>query len=397
MEEILTKLNKDEDNVKLLTKSLNSNNYSDFIIETILSSKSKKEEYKNKEKEEKFNILKEKNMENKKRRERIINEERYKNYLKELYKKNEKDDINRIIKLNSQKPNANNSEKKDKKRNFLNSENNNKEKMEDLNINNKDIVYKVIITVYNDEKMKVLKKDINISKIQHYNLDLDKVYNDIKSNLKILKINCKYGFEYRINNFEIKKNIGKINLLEYEILGYIQPKNDYYKEINLDINIISEKNISEKEALLNPQLYVKNDKKYKLDPSLEIINNSNLFKYNKGLEILLGNMSILFTNKNIYDLTNINLGELSYDGDTEIFFDETNFKKEESSFKELWDKNVCLIYNNTLGNKDDDNVVKYLNKRYSAELYDIKDGMITLITKIRNLLLTQKEIKNLSL
>ena len=104
LEEVLTKLNEDKDNIKLLTKSLNLNNYNDLIIETLLTSKSKKEEISiNMEQEEKFNILKQKKMEMKKRREKIINEERYQKYLKDIYKKNEKNELNRILKINKNK------------------------------------------------------------------------------------------------------------------------------------------------------------------------------------------------------------------------------------------------------------------------------------------------------
>ena len=160
----------------------------------------------------------------------------------------------------------------------------------------------------------------------------------------------------------------------------------------MEINIINE-NISEEEALLNPQLHCKNDKNYILNPSLEIINNTNLFKYNKGLEIILGNISIIFTNKKEYDLTNINFGELCYDGGIEIYFDEINFKKEKSSFRKLWDKQVCLIYN-IIEEKNSNIILNYLNKRYSAEFIDIKDNKITLITKLKYLFLREKGNKN---
>ena len=349
LEEFLTKLNENEENVKLLTKSLNLNNYNDFIIESILSSKSKKEE--KREKEEKFNILKEKNMEMKKKRESIINEKRYQKYLKDLYKKNEKEDINRIIQMNSQKIIINNSEKKNNKRNSLTSntskniENKKEEEMNNnMNNNNKNIIYKIFIIVYDDTKKKVFEKNIIIDKNFNYILDLDKLYNDITSTLKILKVNCRYGLDFKLNNFEIQKNIKRINLLEYEVQGLIKTENNYYKELILEINIISEKNISEKEASLNPQLHCKNDKNYILIPCLDIINKTNLFKYNKGLEVIFGNISIIFIDKNEYDLTNINFGELSYDGDYEIYFDDSHFKKDNSSFKKLWEENISLVY-----------------------------------------------------
>ena len=405
LEEFLTKLNENEENAKLLTKSLNLNNYNDFIIESILSSKSKREE--KREKEEKFNILKEKNMEMKKKRESIINEIRYQKYLKDLYKKNEKEDINRIIQMNSQKIIINNSEKKNHKRYSLtssSSKNIEDEKEEDINNNmnnnNKIIIYKIFIIVYDDTKKKVFEKNIIIDKNCHYILDLDKLYNDITSTLKILKVNCRYGLDYKLNNFEIQKKIKRINLLEYEVQGLIKTENNYYKEPTLEINIISEKNISEIEASLNPQLHCKNDKNYILIPCLDIINKTNLFKYNKGLEVIFGNISIIFSDKNEYDFTNINFGELSYDGDYEIYFDESHFKKDNSSFKKLWEENISLVYHgletfidNNL--KEREIVMNYLSKRYSSEINYFKDGKIILITKLRNLFLTEKERKNL--
>ena len=161
----------------------------------------------------------------------------------------------------------------------------------------------------------------------------------------------------------------------------------------MEINIINGQNISDEEKLLNPQLYCKNDKNYKLNPSLDIINNSNLFKYDKGLEIIFDKISIVFSNKEVYDLTNINFDELSYDGNYDIFFDETNYKKEKSTFKKLWERNIYLIYklpelNNT------ETLNEFLYKRYSAEFCEVDEGKITLVTKLKNLFLTDKERKN---
>ena len=87
VELLVKKLIKEKDDIKLLTKSLSLNNYNDFIIETILSSKSKKEEMD--KRKENFDILKERDNEIRKKRERLLNEEKYKKYLKDLYKKNE--------------------------------------------------------------------------------------------------------------------------------------------------------------------------------------------------------------------------------------------------------------------------------------------------------------------
>ena len=402
LEELLTKINEDKENAKIFSKSLNLNNYNDFIIETILSSKSKKDEYKKKKEDDTHIILKERNMEIKRRREKILNEERYQKYLKNLYKKNEKDNIKRIIKLNSFKQNANNnnnllynSEHKKKKiiLEDINDTNiNKKENENDIKKNNKmKIVYKIFIKVMNDKKGNIFDKNIVVDKKQHYILDLDKLYIDITSTLNILNNNCKYGLNYKINEFEIEKNIRKLNLLEYDAQGLIKTENNYYKELNMEISIINTENISEKEALLNPQLHCKNDKNYKLNPTLDIINNSNLFKYNKGLEIIFENISIIFTNKELYDFTSINFDELCYDGNYDIFFDESKYKKEKSTFKKLWDKNICLIYEPL---KEENKIsIEFLIERYSAEFFEEKEGKIFLVTKLKNLFLTDKERK----
>ena len=396
LEEFLTKINDDKDNAKLLSKSLNLNNYNDFIIESILSSKSKKDDYIKNEEDDSHYILKQRNMEIKRRREKIINEERYQNYLKNLYKKNEKDEIERLIKLNSQKPNIIINSDKKKKINFNEIKGGDieiKENQSAKNISKNNIVYKILIKVFNDKKENVLEKNIIVDKNKNYILDLDKLYIDITSTLKILNVNCKYGLNYKINDFEIEKKIRKINLLEYDAENYIKTENNYYKELKMEINIINEENISDEEKLLNPQMHCKNDKNYKLNPSLDIINNSNLFKYDKGLEIIFDKISIVFSNKEVYDLTNINFDELSYDGNYDIFFDETNYKKEKSTFKKLWERNIYLIYklpelNNT------DTLNEFLYKRYSAEFCEVDEGKITLVTKLKNLFLTDKERKN---
>ena len=401
LEEFLTTLNEDTENAKILSKSLNLNNYNDFIIETILSNKSKKDEYINKVEDSTHNILKERNMEIKRRRERILNEERYQRYLKNLYRKSEKDDLKRLIQLNSQKQSINNfvynSEQKRKKINLDEIKNNDSDKNKNerefrkINNNNKSIVYKIFIKVINDKKENILEKNIVVDKKQNYILDLDKLYIDITSSLKILNVNCRYGLNYKINDFMIEKNIRKINLLEYDAQGSIKTENDYYKELRMEIRIVNEDNISEEEALLNPQLHCKNDKNYKLNPSLDIINNSNLFQYNKGLEIIFENISIIFSNKELYDFTSINFDELCYDGNYDIFFDESKYKKEKSTFKKLWDRNICLIFKQL----DSKNKIftEFLEKRYAAEFFEEKEGKIVIITKLKNLFLMDKERK----
>ena len=395
LEEFLTKLNEDKENAKILSKSLNLNNYNDFIIETILSSKSKKDEYIKKEEYDTHIILKERNMEIKRRRENKLNEERYQNYLKNLYKKNEKDDIKRIIQLNSFKQNINNSllynSEQKKKKIILDDINDNENKNKTEN-NNVDIVYKIFIKVINVKKETIFDKNIVIDKSRNYILDLDKLYINITSTLNILNVNCKYGLNYKLNDFEIDKSIRKLNLLEYDAQGFIKTENNYYKELRMEISIINTENISKEEALLNPQLHCRNDKNYKLNPTLDIINNSNLFEYNKGLEIIFENISIIFSNKELYDFTSINFDELCYDGNYDIFFDESKYKKEKSTFKKLWDKNICLIYKPL--NSENKIFIEFLVKRYSAEFFEETEGKIFLVTKLKNLFLTDKERKS---
>ena len=281
----------------------------------------------------------------------------------------------------------------------------NEEESDEINSNENNeisILYNINIIVYNKKNQKIFNKNLKFDKKTHYFLDLDKLYCEITSTLKTLNIDCKYGLKYIINNYELKENIGKINLLEYEVLGYINTEEDYNKNINMEIKIINEKNITEKEALSNPQLHLKNPKHYYLIPNPNIIINSNLFKYDKGLEIMFKYISIIFNDKETYDITGINLGELCYDGDTEIYFDDNNYIREYSSMKKLWDVRVCLIYKG-IGFLYENNpnintlLFNYLNKRYMAEMIDINnnDKIIFILTKLENLFFTLKESENL--
>ena len=111
-------------------------------------------------------------------------------------------------------------------------------------------------------------------------------------------------------------------------------------------------------------------------------------------------MSVIFTSNKTYDFTGINFDELCYDGDTEIYFDDINFDKKNSSMKKLWDESVYLVYKG-IGSLYKDRpiinniLVNYLNKRYFAQFYEVDNGTITLITKFENLFLTEKESKML--
>ena len=499
LEEVLIKLNEDKDDINLLKNAVGKDNCTEFIIDSILSSKTKKERKKKYEKENELNKkLKKKKLEEKIRMERIKEEEKYKKFLKEFYKKHEMEELKKSIKSTSQKTRSennlnkirnsynssqfknhsvseinnmyesvnnnsyNNKEKdilhnnifnennnlivnninikninyktqfiKEKNRyditrkrnsqtvrnsvNSLNSintissidiiEETNEEESDDINIKEtkyNEIVYNIDIKVYDQENKKIFNKNLILNKKTHYFLNLDKLYYEIIETLRILNIECKYGLKYFMNNYELKENVGKINLLEYEVLGYINTEKDYYKNIDMGIEIIDEKDITEKEALLNPQLHFKNPKHYFLVPNPTIIFNSNLFKYDKGLEILFQYMSVIFNDKETYDITGINIGELCYDGDTEIYFDDENFIKEFSSMKKLWDIRIGLIYRG-IGSLYEDNpkinniIFNYLNKRYMAEMIDInnKDKEIFIVTKFENLFFTLKESQNL--
>ena len=131
---------------------------------------------------------------------------------------------------------------------------------------------------------------------------------------------------------------------------------------------------------------------------MQIINNFNLFRYNNGIKLIFKYISIIFNKDEIYDLTFVNFDEFSYNGDTEIFFDDKNFKIENSTMKKIWGKNITLIYGgigiiyrNNIKNKTI--IIDYLNKRYSCEnyKYDEFNNQIILITKIKNLLIYEKE------
>ena len=434
------------------------------------------------EPEEEFgSIMKEKRNLQKMKKNRILEEERYQQYLKNLYKQSEKEDIQRIIKLNSQKSKKipifnkidkietkkksktqilpksksreikiNMSEEKKysnsicfmRKKNkdvlnvsisssnsniSMNEEKNGVESItqsrnswydnqkdnfdiieEDINEEDKDeiifskkyISYNVSIIVYDQEKSVLFKKNIIIDKNNHYLIDFDKLYNEVVSTLKILNVNCKFGLIYKLNDLELGKKVGKINLLELDLLGKIKSSDTLNKNISLEIEVIDGKNMSDMEALLNPQLHCKMTKHYLLIPNLQFINNCNLFKYKEGLEIMFKYMSVIFTSKKTYDFTGINLDELCYDGDTEIYFDDINFDKKNSSMKKLWDEPISLIYKG-IGSLYNDKpiinniLVNYLNKRYFAQFYEVNNGTITLITKFENLFLTEKESKTL--
>jgi hypothetical protein len=317
-------------------------------------------------------------------------------------KENTQTNINNNILNNNRFTNSSKSQTLKLKRNSYNSqssidiiEESKEEDIIDL-FKGKTLTYNVLIKVYDQNKKKLFEKELFLNENTHYVIDLDKIYYDVISTLNVLKIKCKYGLIYKLNDFELKENRGKINLIDYELSGMIKTEDTYHKNINMEITIINENNISEKEALLNPQLHCRNENIYFLIPDLNTINHSNLFKYNKGLEIRFKYMTVIFSDREIYDFTSINFDELIYDGNTEIFFDDNNYIKEQSSMKKLWDINICLKYKG-IGQLYEDTpinysiIMKYLNKRYFTDYIHKNIKEIILVTKLKRLFLTEKE------
>ena len=170
----------------------------------------------------------------------------------------------------------------------------------------------------------------------------------------------------------LQEKTGSINLLNYDILSeyYKDKENKVKKRINMEINIIKENSLTERELSLNPQLFCKLTKNYAITPSIDIINKYNLFKYDKGIKIDMKYISIIFNKNEIYDLTFVNFDEFSYNEDTEIFFDKNNFDKENSSLLKLSEMEITLIYkgiNILYEEKIKDKVINYLKKRYKSE------------------------------
>ena len=108
-------------------------------------------------------------------------------------------------------------------------------------------------------------------------------------------------------------------------------------------------------------------------------------------------ITIIFAQNKIYDLTFINLDELSYNDDTEIFFDKKNFDKNNSSFIKLYEKEISLIYkgiNNLYDIKYKNIIANYLMMRYSCKYFEMIDSDdIVINTKIKNLLINEEQSK----
>ena len=74
--------------------------------------------------------------------------------------------------------------------------------------------------------------------------------------MKILNINCKYGLTYKINDLELGEKVGKINLLELDLLGKIKSSDTLDKNISLEISVIDGNNLSDMHTLINPNYII---------------------------------------------------------------------------------------------------------------------------------------------
>jgi hypothetical protein len=248
------------------------------------------------------------------------------------------------------------------------------------------------------ENKEINNQIITIDKANNYELNLEYIFLIASSFLKKEKIEYKYGLSFKLGYLYLQEKIGSINLLNYDILSRNdKSKEKNIKKLDMEINIIKKALLSEKELSSNPQLFCKLTKDYKIIPKLNVINEYNLFKYDKGLKIDIKFISIIFKKNKKYDLTFVNFDEFSYNEDTEIFFDKKNFDKENSSFKKLFEEEISLIYkgiNNLYGIKYKDIIIDYLTKRYQNKNYEIIDSYNVLInTKIKNLLISEEQSK----
>ena len=253
----------------------------------------------------------------------------------------------------------------------------------------------------NDETNEELfAKIITVDNSENYLLNLDYVFSIATSILNKKKIEYKYGLSYKLGYLYLEEKVGSINLLNYDILSEVikDDENIIKKRLILEINIIKNNFLTGEKNGLNPQLFCKLTKNYNITPNLNIINTYNLFSYDKGIKIDMKYISIIFNKDEIYDLTFVNFDELSYNEDTEIFFDKKNFEKENSTFLKLSEKEVTLIYkgiNFLYREKSKDKVTDYLNKRYQCKKceYDLIEANVVMITKIKNLLISEEQSK----
>ena len=319
---------------------------------------------------------------------------------KEKIKTKEKDQIillnnDNNIKLNKE---LNHINKIEIKKEDINDDNNELNKKENIIPDNNNFIYELNLIILNENNEEIYKQIISVGKSENYELNLDYVFSLSSSILNKKKIKYKYGLSFKIGYLELPEKIGTINLLNYDILSEIYKKNanEIIKRLNLEINIIKGDIIFEPDLCLNPQLFCKLTKEYEITPSLNIINKYNLFRYDKGIKIDMKYISIIFEENKIYDLTFVNFDEFAYNEDTEIFFDKKNFEKENSTLLKLCEEEITLIYKgiNYLYKEKFKNIIaNYLSKRYKSEKCELIDNNIIIITKIKNLLISEEQSK----
>jgi len=268
--------------------------------------------------------------------------------------------------------------------------------MDNNNIDN--FIYEVELSIRNNENKEIRNKIITIDKSNDYELNLDYIFSISSSILNHNKIEYKYGLSFKLGYLHLQAKIGTINLLNYDILSIPdKTKENKIKKLKMEINIIKGDPLLQKELSSNPQLFCKLTKNYKIIPKLKIINSYNLFSYDKGLKIDMKYISIIFNKNKIYDLTFINFDEFAYNEDTEIFFDNKNFDRENYSLKKLSEEEISLIYkgiNDLYEIKYKDIIVDYLKKRYKNKKCEIIDGYnIVINTQIKNLLISEEQSK----
>ena len=204
------------------------------------------------------------------------------------------------------------------------------------NNSSEKLIYDISIIVKNKEDDEIFQKSLSIDESTKYELDLCELFFMITSILKEQHISYKYGLSYKIGYMDLEEKVGKINILNYDILSVSNGKdNKNAKKLDMEIKIINENNLQSEDYIENPQLFIKLTKSYKIIPKLSIVNKFNLFEYNNGLKIVLNHLSIIFNKDETYDLAMVNFDEFSCNNDTEIFFDSNRFEKSISTMKKI--------------------------------------------------------------
>ena len=307
-----------------------------------------------------------------------------------------------IIKKSNKNDNIDLSFIDDVNKDIIISNNINDKKEETDNHDSKEkLIYDISIIVKNKEDEEIFQKSILINESTKYELDLDELFFMITSILKERHISYKYGLSYKIGYMDLEEKVGKINILNYDILSVSTGKdNKNTKKLDMEIKIINGNNLPSEDYIENPQLFCKLTKSYKIIPKLSIVNKFNLLEYNNGLKIVLKHLSIIFIKDETYDLGMVNFDEFSCNDDTEIFFDSNRFEKSNSTMKKIYDNKIILTYDG-IGTKYKNNLINrnivrdYFRNRYFFEKYKFDDfnKQIIISTKIKYLLIPEEESK----